>query len=70
MTDFFNIDSSKSYATEENLMKALAKLGLADRKPLVVRNREGRFTAIFSVSFGEFNGDIMLAARHGFKTFS
>jgi len=67
---FFNIDTAKSYATEENLMKALSKFGLADHKPLVVRNREGRFTAIFSISHGDFKGDIMCAARHGFKTFS
>jgi hypothetical protein len=65
-----NIDTSKSYATEENLMKALRKLGLADRKPMVVCNRAGRFTAIFSVSLGRFDGDLMKAARHGFKTFA
>lgn len=42
-----NIDSAKSYATEANLMTALAKIGLDSMKPLVVRNRAGRFTAVF-----------------------
>lgn len=41
------IDKSKSYISEENLMKALKKL-----KPhagyVVVRNKTGRWTAIFS----------------------
>jgi hypothetical protein len=65
-----SIDTSKSYATEKNLMKALTKLGLADRNPMVVRNREGRWTAIFSISLGRFDGDLMKAARHGFSTFA
>jgi hypothetical protein len=65
-----SIDTSKSYATEKNLMKALTKLGLAGRHPMVVRNREGRWTAIFSVSLGRFEGNIAMAARLGFKTFA
>jgi len=64
-----NIDTAKSYATEENLMKALAKLGLAELRPMVVRNREGRWTAIFSISLAGVRGDVTFAARHGFKTF-
>jgi hypothetical protein len=36
-----DIDNAKSYATEENLLKALRKLDLAEMRPLVVRNREG-----------------------------
>jgi len=63
-----NIDDAKSYATEENLMKALKKLKLNDRLPLVVLNRKGRFTAVFGLQNGRANGDIMFAARHGFKT--
>ena len=65
-----NIDTAKSYATEANLMAALEKIGLADRNPMVVRNREGRWTAIFSASHGRFEGNVCMAARHGFKTFA
>lgn len=42
-----NIDTCKSYATEENLNKALVKLGFDKHQPLIVCNREGRFTAVF-----------------------
>ncbi len=44
-----NIDHAKSYATERNLSKALDKASLSALRPVVVRNRTGRFTAIFSV---------------------
>lgn len=46
-----NIDESKSYATEANLLKALAKVGLSNTKFMVVRNRAGRYTAIFGYSW-------------------
>jgi hypothetical protein len=65
-----NIDTAKSYATETNLMVALHNMGLADSNPMVVRNRDGRWTAIFSASLGDFQGDMTAAARHGFKTFA
>lgn len=68
MTDFDNIDTAKSYATEENLSKALAKLGLSEKSHIVVRNRAGRFTAIFYCVLHEFNGDVAYAARAGFKS--
>lgn len=42
-----NIDKSKSYATEENLVKALKKLR-ATNGYVIVRNRMGRYTAVFS----------------------
>jgi len=45
-----NIDNAKSYATEENLMKALEKVGLTALRPIIVCNRAGRFTAIFTVA--------------------
>lgn len=70
MNSLLTMDKCKSYATEKNLLKALEKLGLADRNPLIVRTRECRWTAIFSVSFGRFEGDLTKAARHGFKTFA
>jgi hypothetical protein len=65
-----NIDNSKSYATEANLTAALAKNGLDKCNHLVVRNRDGRWTAVFPASFilHAFQGDMMAAARHGFKT--
>lgn len=48
--DFFSIDSPsiKSYATKENLLKALAKHGATRHygKPFAVLNSAGRWTAI------------------------
>lgn len=72
MTAFENIDTAKSYATEENLMKALKKLGFDAYRPMVVRNREGRYTAIFSLSMsglGAEGGYIAIFSAQGFKTF-
>lgn len=65
-----NIDNSKSYATEDNLMKALAKLGLDTMRPLVVCNRAGRFTAVFGLHLSGMaaSGNVMAAARLGFMT--
>jgi hypothetical protein len=70
--DMFNIDTAKSYATEANLMTALKKLGLDDQNPLVVRNREGRWTAVFHIAWSSEgkSGNVMFAAQHGFKTFN
>lgn len=69
--DFFNIDKAKSYATEANLMAALDRLGFADKRPMVVRNRTGRWTAIFSLSHAGIEGGyIGVFAGHGFKTYS
>lgn len=65
-----NIDNSHSYATEANLVAALKRLCLDMYKPLIVRNRKGRFTAIFSFSLSGVQGDVMFAARHGFITFN
>lgn len=70
LNDFNNIDKSRSYATEEGLLRALEKLGLLDMRPIVVCNREGRFTAIFGLHLSGMasTGDVTAAARHGFKT--
>lgn len=48
---FFNIDNCKSYATKENLAKALEKMGVtrADNA-MAVCTSTGRWTAIFPVS--------------------
>jgi hypothetical protein len=40
----------KSYATEENLTKALTKHGIAEHRHLVVWTRDGKCTAIFPQS--------------------
>jgi hypothetical protein len=69
MTDL-NIDTSKSYATEENLTKALKRSGLDGLRPLIVLNRAGRYTAVFGLHISGLaqNGNITAAARHGFMT--
>lgn len=47
-----NIDSVyiKSYATRENLVKGLSKLNIEKHRHLVVRNENGRYTAVFPYS--------------------
>jgi hypothetical protein len=42
-----NIDTARSYATEANLDKYLAKVGLDECRPLKVLNTAGRWTAVF-----------------------
>lgn len=61
------INESKSFATEANLIKAITNLGFADNRFYVVRNGEGRFTAIFPAS-NIIDGDMAKYARHGFFT--
>ncbi len=62
-----NIDDAKSYATEKNLGKALDKAGLSFLRPVVVRNREGRYTAIFSVGMANREKHSpTIPAFHGF----
>ena len=70
MNPLFDIDNSKSYATEANLIAALERLGLSELRPVIVCNRAGRFTAVFGLHLSGLaaNGDVMRAARHGFKT--
>lgn len=66
--NLFDIDAMKSYVTEANLMTALRRLGLDTRCPLVVCNRQGRFTAVFGLHNANVQGDMSFAARHGFMT--
>jgi len=74
-----DINNSKSYATEANLDKALTKLGLDNFRGfdggspcryLKVRNKEGRWTAIFCVTeFANIEGGYLgFAATHGFMS--
>lgn len=67
MTNPMNIDNSKSYATEANLMKALEKLGFDKDRHIVVCNRAGRYTAIFPASNIK-GGYLAVYAQHGFFT--
>lgn len=65
--EFNNIDTCKSYATEDNLMRALKEHGLDDAaRPLVVRNRAGRYTAVFAYSHVQGFG-VARVAGLGFK---
>jgi hypothetical protein len=69
MTIRLDATRSKSYANEENLMKALNKMNLLQFKPFIVRNVEGRWTAIFSVAtIDRFSGNPMYAVNCGFFT--
>lgn len=60
-----NIDSSKSYATEGNLTKALYACGISHMDYLVVCNRDGRYTAIFPTGWNQ-NNDSVRPAHLGF----
>lgn len=67
---FLNIDNCRSYKTEANLIKAINNAGFnreLDRF-IVVCNRKGRFTAIFSVQSPRVRegGYIGVYADHGF----
>jgi hypothetical protein len=63
-----NIDTAKSFATEENLEQALTKANIKDKHHVVVRNRAGRWTAIFLHSFLN-PGDAGYIAGKGSKVF-
>jgi hypothetical protein len=64
--EFNNIDTCRSYATEDNLMQALTKYDLIECRPLVVRNREGRFTAVFAYGFCQHRAPVHIC-NLGFK---
>lgn len=63
-------ESTKTYATRKNLMKALERCGLlGECIRFIVVNEDGRWTAIFLVTewmnqYGQ--SDATVAARHGF----
>jgi hypothetical protein len=46
-----SIDNAKSYATEKNLTAAVTKVFGDDVKYMIVRNREGRWCALFPYSW-------------------
>jgi hypothetical protein len=57
----------KSFKNEDNLRKALDKLGFADHRHVVVWTKEGRVTAVFPLSNIQ-DGNIMRYSYHGFMT--
>lgn len=67
-----NIDTAKSYATEANLLKALGPMLREKTKYVIVRNRAGRWTAIFPLGLNrEFlGGNVTFFANKGFMTVS
>ena len=66
------LDNCKAYATQANLSKALAKLGLDHYDYVECRTAEGKWTAIFSFNrarHGQGECYVAFAAVHGFMTF-
>jgi hypothetical protein len=61
----------KSYLTEENLKKALAKAKIDDHRHLVVWTKDGRCTALFAGSNFERHGISYLGfySHYGFAVF-
>lgn len=55
--------TGKSYATKDNLRKAIKKAGLSEYRHVIVRNDEGRFCAIF---YGREIEQPMSVASQGF----
>lgn len=69
MSNIYNIDTAASYATEDNLLKAIKKKLGDNVRFMVVRNRAGRYTAIFSASMNNHIMPIHIA-NAGFKVFN
>ena len=69
-----DIDTAKSYKFEETLVKAIAEKFGSELKFMVVRNRAGRFTAIFAACYNPtLQGGAFPAfaiATAGFKVFA
>jgi len=42
-----SIKDQRSYVSKKNLLKALTKLGIAEYQPIIVKNDDNRYTAIF-----------------------
>lgn len=59
--------STRSYATEENLMAALEKFGFTGHRMVICKTVEGRWTAVFPVSNIQ-DGNLMRYAHQGFMT--
>lgn len=46
----YDIDASRSYATKDRLVKAIENFEFDEHRHYIVRNEEGRWTAIFAAS--------------------
>lgn len=69
--NILDIGNARSYKTEANLLAALATFGLAEVPRLVVCNREGRFTAIFTAGrTTQESIPVMQVAQAGFPVIS
>lgn len=69
-SSFENIDTARSYVSEEKLKLAIEKRMGTNVRYMVVRNRAGRYTAIFSA---EMNREVIMPihiANFGFKVFN
>lgn len=65
------IENAKSYSTEANLDKALARLHLTDVcRYVVCRTPDGRWTAVFLVTewAAKEGGYVGFASQHGFMS--
>lgn len=61
-----SIETSTSYATEKNLLRALEQKGVDKLHRVVVRNSQGRWTAIFPFSRIQGTTNPFLLASLGF----
>lgn len=82
MNNVITLENCKAYATEANLDKALAKLGLDNftsggefqfaMRYIKCRNAEGRWTAVFMVNeyfrINKTGGYLGIASQHGFMS--
>ena len=67
MESNFKIDDHLSYATEERLATTLKRLEFRAARWFVVRNREGRYTAIFPMGWNEHDGvELAVISEFGF----
>lgn len=66
------LENAKGYATEKNLLAALARTGLDQwemaREIVITRKADGKFTAIFILDRSQ-GGYVAFASQHGFYTF-
>jgi hypothetical protein len=64
------LEDTRSYATEENLIKAIEKFGLTSIRHIISRTPDGRWTAVFLVSewVNKNGGYVGVASQHRFMS--
>jgi len=67
MTENLNGNTTRSFATEERLIKKLEGLGFAEDRHLRIQLKDGRWTAIFPASNIQ-HGNMLRYAFYGFLT--